>query len=151
VRRLLLPAVAAAALLAAGCGGGSPATKEGFDAKFRSVCDKYVERAQRELGRVEGNPTATGATPLQVARFGRLIGRVATLFGEQLDELRTIQPPADQTSGYHEFLRLYGQAEGFLNRAARAARKGDRTGLVAQLDGLDALSSGIDALGFQCG
>ncbi len=125
-------------------------TQAEFRAKTDAICAAYTKRAERELGSSNIDPTSPSASPLEVAQFGRQIGQVARLFGEQLDDLRAVRPPAEEARRYAEILRLYGQVESALGRAARAARKGDRGDLGELGKELDAVGWQVDALGFKC-
>jgi hypothetical protein len=152
VRRLLLGGIAAVSLVLAGCGNGSGErlTKAEFEAKTDAICAAYTKRAQRELGSSNIDPTSPSATPLEIAQFSRLIGRVARLFGEQLDDLQAVRPPAEEAHRYAQILRLYSQVRNALTRASRAARRGDRRGLANFGKELDAAGRQVDALGFRC-
>jgi hypothetical protein len=149
VRLAGLVLIAALALVAAGC-GGEQLSRSAFDAKVSSICAGYTKRAAQELQPVPGNPLSDKGTPEQLAKFGHLLEHVATLFGRQLAELRQVGPPAESQERYTQVLRLYAQIESALNRAARAARKGDKTGVLAAEDDLSALGRAADALGFKC-
>ena len=149
VRVAGLVLVAAVALVAAGC-GGERLSQSAFDTKTSSICARYTKLAQKELGPVPGNPLAQDAPSEQLARFGHLLEHVATLFGRQLDELRRVRPPGESSQRYVQVLRLYSRIESALNRGARAARKGDRVGVVRAEEELTALGRQADALGFKC-
>jgi hypothetical protein len=148
----LLAGTAAVVLVLAGCGSGSGTrlTRAEFRAKTEAICAAYTKRAEREVGSSNIDPTSPSTTPLEVAQFSRLIGQVARLFGEQLDALRAVRPPAEEARRYSEILRLYGQVETALGRAARAARKGDRRALGELGYELEAAGRQVDALGFKC-
>jgi hypothetical protein len=92
-------------------------------------------------------PTASAQ---DIARFARQIQRLATLFGEQLEDLQAVRAPAESARTYSEELALFGQIENALVRAARAARKGDRRGVADIGKELFALNAQVDALGFTC-
>ena len=149
VRVAGLAAVAALALVAAGC-GGERLSQANFDAKTSAICAGYTKRAQKELEPVPGNPLSATGTPEQLAKFGHLLEHVATLFGRQLDDLRRVRPPAGSAQRYTQVLRLYAQIESALGRGARAARRGDKVGVLAVEDELSALGKEADALGFKC-
>jgi hypothetical protein len=149
VRVVALAALAALALVVAGCGGKRLSQSE-FDAKTASICAGYTQRAQKELPPVTGNPLSPAASSEQLARFGRVLEHVATLFGQQLDDLREVRPPGESSARYIQVLRLYAQIESALTRAARAARKGDKPGVAAAEEELSALGNRADALGFRC-
>ncbi len=151
-RGLLLTGITAAVLVLAGCGSrtGERLTQAEFKAKTDAICAAYTERAERELGSSNIDPTSPSASPLEIAQFSRLIGQVARLFGAQLDDLRAVRPPAEEARRYSEILRLYGQVETALGRVARAARKGDRRALAVLGKELDAVGRQVDALGFTC-
>jgi hypothetical protein len=154
VRRLALAAAAAALLVLAGCGsGGERLTQAQFDAKVRAVCAGYTKRAERELRRLtppKANPASPTATPLDTARFARLIEHVATLFGKQLEDLRQLRPPADYAGRYTEALAVYRRIEDALVRTARTARRGDRRGLEALELELTELGRQADAFHLPC-
>jgi hypothetical protein len=151
-RGRLLAGIAAGVLMLAGCGSktGERLTEAEFKAKTDAICAAYTKRAEQELGSSNIDPTSPSTSPLELAQFSRLIGQVARLFGEQLDDLRAVRPPAEDARRYSEILRLYGQVESALGRAARAARKGDRRGLGELGSELDAVGRQVDALGLQC-
>jgi hypothetical protein len=149
MRRAALAALAGLVLVAAGC-GGERLTQAQFEAKTKAICAAYTKRAQKELAPFRVNPTSPNATPLDVARFGRLFEHVATLFGRQLDDLRRVRPPAESTAQYAKVLRLLGQTESALTRVARAARRGDRLAIARVELELGATAAQIDALGFKC-
>jgi len=153
VRRWVLLAVFAGGIVVlAGCGAGSGQrlTQAEFKAKTDSICAAYTKRAERELGSSNVDPTSPSASSLEIAQFSRLMGQVARLFGEQLDDLRAVRPPPEEARRYSEILRLYGQVENALVRAQRSARKGDRRGLANLGKELDAVGAQVDALGFRC-
>ena len=150
VRLAGLALVAALALIAAGCGGAEQLSQSDFDAKVASICAGYTQRAAKELEPVPGNPLSPNATAEQLAKFSRLLTHVATLFGRQLDDLRQIGPPAGSKERYSQVLQLYAQIEAALGRAARAARKGDKVGVLRADADLSALGEAADALGFKC-
>lgn len=153
MRRGALVAVFAAAVAAlAGCGsgGGARLTSAEFRAKTDAICAAYTKRAAREIVSSNVDPSSPSASPLEVAQFSRTIGQVARLFGEQLDDLRAVRPPAEEARRYSEILRLYGQVESALARASRAARHGDRRGLADLGKELDSVGRQVDALGFKC-
>ncbi len=149
VRLAALAGLAALALLAAGC-GGARLTQSRFEAKTAAICAGYTQRASKELAPVEGNPLSPIGTPEQLARFSRLLEHVATLFGQQLADLREVRPPGESQKQYAEVLRLYGQIESAISRAARAARKGDKLGVRRAEEELSVLEQQASALGFRC-
>ncbi len=136
-------------MLAAGCEGEQLSQPE-FAAKTSAICAGYAKRAQRELRAVPGNPLSPTATPEQLAAFGRLLQHVATLFGQQLDDLREVRPPGASAGRYRQVLRLYAQIESALARAARAARRGDKLGVAKAEEELSVLGQQADRLGFRC-
>jgi hypothetical protein len=140
------------AVVLAGCGSGNrqQLTQAEFNAATDAICASYTRRAQEELGSSSIDPTSPTASALEIARFARQIQRLATLFGEQLEDLQAVRPPAESGRTYSEVLAVFRQIENALVRAARAARKGDRLGLVEIATELDALGSQVDALGFKC-
>lgn len=148
--RRLVPLFLVLGLLAAGCGGGSTATSAGFAAALKRTCDEYSARAE-SIQEAPGDPTSPDASPALIAQFQRVLQQIATLFGEQLDRLRQLDPPAAEAARYHGFLRLYADAESALTQAARAARRGDQAGMLRQLARLEALGTKIEATGFECG
>ena len=153
MRRGALVAVFAAAVAAlAGCGsgGGARLTSAEFKTKTDAICAAYTKRAAREIVSSNVDPSSPSASPLEVAQFSRMVGQVARLFGEQLDDLRAVRPPAEEARRYSEILRLYGQVESALVRASRAARHGDRRGLADLGKELDTIGRQVDALGFKC-
>jgi hypothetical protein len=151
VRLAGLALVATLALVAAGFGGGAEQLSQSdFDAKVASICAGYTNRAAKELEPVPGNPLSPKATPEQLAKFGRLLEHVATLFGRQLDDLQQLGPPSGSKERYTQVLRLYAQIEAALGRGARAARKGDKVGVLRAEDDLTALGKAVDDLGFRC-
>lgn len=139
-------------LVAAGCGGGgSRLTQAEFKAKTDAICAGYTKRAEQEIkADNDVDPTSPKATPLDIAKFSRLVEHGARLFGEQLADLRDVQPPAEAAARHSQVLRLYGQVDSALHRAARAARKGDRSGIGDLSKELDAVGRQVDALGFKC-
>jgi hypothetical protein len=147
---VVLIAAAVATLAGCGSGGGAKLTGAEFKAKTDAICAAYTKRAQRELGSSNVDPSSPSATPLQVAQFSRLIGQVAMLFGQQLDDLRAVHPPADEARRYNQILRLYGQVENALVRTSRAARQGDRRALGELGKELATIGGQVDALGFRC-
>jgi hypothetical protein len=149
VRVVALAGMAALALVVAGCGGKRLSQSE-FEAKTASICAGYTKRAQQELQPVPGNPLSPSGTPEQLARFGHLLEHVATLFGQQLADLREVRPPGESSAEYVQVLRLYAQVESALTRAARAARQGDKRGVAAAEAELTALGRKADAFGFRC-
>jgi hypothetical protein len=149
VRLVVLGGLAALALVASGC-GGERLSKAEFDAKTSAICAGYTKRARVELVPVPGNPLSPTAKPEQLARFGRLLQHVATLFGRQLDDLREVRPPSESKAQYTQVLRLYAQIENALSRAARAARKGDKLGVASAEEELSILGQQADKLGFRC-
>lgn len=149
MRRGGLLALGAVALVLAGC-GGARLTQAQFEAKTKAICAGYTKRAERELASLSVPPPSRSSSSVDVARFGRLLEHVATLFGRQLDDLREVRPPRESAGRYREVLRLYGQLENALGRAARAVRKGDLPGL-ARIEGeLEPLAAQADSLGFRC-
>jgi hypothetical protein len=149
VRLVVLGGLTALALVVAGC-GGERLSKSEFAAKTSAICAGYTKRATAELEVVPGNPLSPTAKPEQLASFGRLLQHVATLFGQQLDDLREVRPPSETKAQYTQVLRLYAQIESALTRAARAARKGDKLGVAAAEEELSALGQQADRLGFRC-
>jgi hypothetical protein len=149
VRLVVLGGLTALALVVAGC-GGERLSKSEFAAKTSAICAGYTKRATAELEVVPGNPLSPTAKPEQLASFGRLLQHVATLFGQQLDDLREVRPPSETKAQYTQVLRLYSQIESALTRAARAARKGDKLGVAAAEEELSALGQQADRLGFRC-
>jgi hypothetical protein len=151
-RGALLAGSAAVLLVLAGCGNGSGErlTKAEFKAKTDAICAGYTRRAERETGSSTIDPTSPSASPREIAQFSRLIGQVARLFDEQLDDLQAVRPPVEEARRYGQILRLYGQVENALVRASRAARRGDRRGLADLGTELDAFGRQVDALGFKC-
>jgi hypothetical protein len=150
VRRAALAGIGTLLLVVSGCGSGTQLSKAEFDAKVRTICAQYTKRAQRELALPGIYPTSPAASALDIAKFGRFIGHVATLFDEQLDDLSALRPPAESAQAYSEVLTTYRQIDGALFRAARAARKGDRKGIAELTQELDAAGRQADALGFKC-
>jgi hypothetical protein len=145
----LLPLLCLVALLAAGCGSGSSPTPDQFAVKLQATCDEFSKRA-KSIHTPQGDPTAEGASPLLVAQFARTIQQVSTLFGEEVARLRQLDPPASEAARWHEFLRLFAQADAALNRGAREARRGNAAGMVRELAELDNLSAKLDATTFKC-
>jgi hypothetical protein len=149
MRRVVVIALGGLALVAAGC-GGERLTQAQFEAKTQAICAGYTKLAQREIPQLGINPNAPNATAVDVARFGRAIERIRTLFGRQLDDLRRVWPPAQSASQYRRVLVLYAQIENALGRAAKAARQGDRLGIARIEREFGALGAQVDALGFRC-
>jgi hypothetical protein len=133
--------------VAAGC-GGKRLSQSQFEAKTNAICARYTARAERELPQL--NPSSPNESATGLARFGRVIERVESLFGRQLDELRRVQPPPESAPEYRQVLRLYAQIQNALARAGRAARKGDRAGLARIQREFGQLGARVDALGFEC-
>jgi hypothetical protein len=150
MRRLAPAAAVALVLVLAGCGSGKRLTQAQFDAKVRATCAGYTKRAQRELAPAGTNPSSPSATALDTAKFARLLEHVATLFGAQLDDLRKLRPPAGSDQRYSHVLAVYGQVEDALYRAARTARRGDRSGVQAAERELEVLGRQADAFAFPC-
>jgi hypothetical protein len=150
-RGALLAGVAAAAALA-GCGSGDEErlTPAEFRATTDAICASYTRRAEEQLGPSSIDPTSPTASALDIARFARQIQRLATLVGEQLEDLQAVRAPAESARTYSQGLALFGQIENALVRAARAARKGDRRGVAVIGKQLFALNAQVDALGFTC-
>jgi hypothetical protein len=148
--RRLLPLFGVVAVLAAGCGSSSSPTPEQFAAKLKATCDEFSKRAE-SIHTPQGDPTAEDAPRLLVARFARTLQEVSTLFGEEVDRLRQLDPPASEAAQWHQFLRLFAEAEAGLNRGVRAARRGDQAGMVRAFADLDDLGAKIDATPFKCG
>ena len=151
MRVAALALLGALAFVAAGCGGGSRPTLAQFDKKTSSICAGYTKRARTELAPLQGNPLSPNAKPEELARLSRLLQHVATLFGQQLADLSQVRPPSGSAQRYAQVLRLYGQIEGAVSRAARAARRGDKVGVATAEQELSALGQEASALGFKCG
>ena len=147
--RRLLPLLCLVALLAAGCGSGSSPTPDQFAAKLQATCDEFSKRA-RSIHTPQGDPTAEDASPLLVAQFARTLQQVSMLFGEEVDRLRQLDPPASEAAQWHEFLRLCSEALARLNRGVGEARRGNAAGMVRELAKLDDLSAKLDATAFKC-
>jgi hypothetical protein len=143
-------AAAVAALAGCGSGGGARLTSAEFRARTDAICAAYTKRAAREIVSSNVDPSSPSTSSFEVAQFSRMIGQVARLFGEQLDDLRAVRPPAEEARRYSEILRLYGQVESALVRASRSARRGDRRGLADLGKELDTVGRQVDALGFKC-
>ena len=147
MRPALVAALGGLVLVVAGC-GGAPPTQAQFEAKTKAICARYTAQAERELPQLD--PTPPNETAIGLARFGRVIDRVESLFGRQLEDLRRVQPPAESASEYRQVLRLYAQIQNALARAGRAARKGDRAGIARIQRELGELGARVDTLGFEC-
>jgi hypothetical protein len=149
MRVAALAGLVALALVAAGCGGKRLSQSE-FQAQTSAICAGYTERAQKELAPANGNPLSPNARPEELARFGRLLEHVATLFSRQLADLSEVRPPGESAERYSQVLRLYRKIENAISRAARAARRGDKPGVARAEEELSALGQEADALGFKC-
>ena len=148
--RRLLPLLGVAALVA-GCGSSSAPTEEQFAAKVKTVCAEYNQRAGHEIGDERpADPSDPKTTPLQIAQYAGLLGRVQLLFHSELGALAQIEPSASAKKRYVTFLGVYRQVDAALAQAARAARKGDRAGLVAALSRINAAGALVDSTHVAC-
>jgi hypothetical protein len=154
VRRAGLAILAILVLVAAGCGGtgGKRLTAAELQSRIDAICVKYQQRAGRELEPVESDPRLASTSSREVARFGRSLEHVATLVGQQLDDLRALRPPDALAARYSAALRSYARIRSVMSQGARAARKGDRRGIAVAIAKVDAMYRAIQSFGFNnCG
>lgn len=112
-------ALAAVALAAAGCDGGSDRLSEReLRERANAICARYDEQIDEVAA-----PTSAD----EVARFAE---RAAELTREGVAELRALEPPAELEEDYARFLAEGDGVVALSERLARAARAGD----VAELE-----------------
>jgi hypothetical protein len=153
VRRAGLAALAILLLVSAGCGGaGTRLTSAELQSRIDAICVTYQQRSGREIEPVKSDPRLASTSSLEVARFGRALEHIATLVGQQLDDLRALRPPAALAARYSAALRSYDRIRGVMSQAARAARKGDRRGIAVAVARVDAMYRAIEGFRFNnCG
>jgi hypothetical protein len=143
-----------AILLLMGCGGtgGNRLTSPELQSRIATICLNYQQRSAREIEPVASDPRLASTSSGDVARFGRALEHVATLVGQQLDDLRALRPPSTLVARYSAALRSYGRIRSVMSQAARAARKGDRRGIAVAITKVDAMYRAVQGFRFNnCG
>ncbi len=91
---------AAAALLAAGCGGDDGPTREEFTREANAICKRHTAKIEEAASKVLGG----GQLP-NPREFGKLArGTIIPEVKQQFEELREVEPPEDLEDEYSEFL-----------------------------------------------
>ena len=125
--------LAAAAVTAAGCGGGgsAPLSKEEFIKRGDAICSKYREK-NRELSKTAPakGPTDPSATDEQVKASAPLLEKLADNLRAARTEFEALTPPANAQSDWDNTLDDLDQIASQLDDAASAARKLDRQKVV---------------------
>ena len=100
VTRWAVLAGAAAALLAAGCGGDEGPTREEFTRETNAICKRHTAKIEEAASKVLGG----GQLP-DPREFGRLArGTIIPEVKRQFEELREVEPPEELEEEYREFL-----------------------------------------------
>jgi len=125
--------LAAAALAAAGCGGGgsAPLSKEEFITRGDAICTKYREKNQELSKQAPAkNPTDPSATDEQVKASASTLEKLADNLRAARNEFEELNPPADAKSDWDNTLDDLDQIASQLDDAAAAAQEVDRQKVV---------------------
>ena len=125
--------MAAAALAAAGCGGGgsAPLSKEEFITRGDAICTKYREKNQELSKQAPAkNPTDPSATDEQVKASASTLEKLADNLRAARNEFEELNPPADAKSDWDNTLDDLDLIASQLDNAAGAARELDRQKVV---------------------
>jgi cytochrome c556 len=125
--------LAAAALAAAGCGGGgsAPLSKEEFITRGDAICTKYREKNQELSKQAPAkNPTDPSATDAQVKASASTLEKLADNLRAARNEFEELNPPADAKSDWDNTLDDLDQIASQLDDAAAAAQEVDRQKVV---------------------
>jgi hypothetical protein len=141
VRRIVIPALAAA-VLAAGCGGGDDKAT-------------YISRADAICADAAAKLHALG-TPTTAAEFQSFAGKAIPIVEDGLRRVRELDPPKDVAAKADAVFDNVEKGVALVRRIAAAAKKGDAAGLQKLASDASALSAqtGADAkaVGFkECG
>ncbi len=137
----------AAGLLVAGCGadGGDPLTKAEFVEQANAICQTSADEAEPIVeaifaGLGEGDPSVDGTI---FVRWADAMDELVPLFEQQLDDIRALEPPADDQEFIETLLADQRAAIAEFDRLIDAAAAGDVTARAA-LDSDDDLFDDID-------
>jgi outer membrane murein-binding lipoprotein Lpp len=115
MKKVVLGAVVALALVAAGCGGSSSKTlsADEYSSQLNTICADY-NAAQKKIG-----------DPQSLEDVGTLGPQIVDEFNKAIAKAKDLKPPAELESAANEFISLAGQQVDLINQLIDAAKAGD--------------------------
>jgi hypothetical protein len=127
--------IAAAALLAAGCGEGDPGAigPAGVDGGLSSEGQRqeYVEGVSRALTQMFSGQGASYGTSIETGNEKQLQATVIA-WRQGVQQLKSINPPKDAVSGHTALVKAAESLDGWNQRIAAAAPNKNRTKALAR-------------------
>jgi hypothetical protein len=127
--RLLLAALAAVVLIAAGCGGSDTLSKSDYQKQFNAAAAKFTTRAKALKNPADNAPASERAAAGDKA---------AAAIGDLADDLEGLHPPAEVAQAHKDLTAAFRESSDLTKQAAQKLRAGDEKGLQKVADKLRA-------------
>ena len=134
MKTTMLAALACAALVAAGCGGGGGLSKQDLAKKANDICAKYSKEGQKL-----GSPDLSDPDKAE-----DYFNKAKDLAQRQQDELEGLDPADSVKADYDKLTKATGDATQLLSDLADAAKAKDQKKGVELVQKLTPISEAVD-------